>query len=180
MAATSQTFAVPFNELRRVSFEEAWEAHRSRVFHWALRYGAGDRAWAEDVTHDVFLKLWAHLPRLEEHDDVGGWLYTVTARVAVSRLRAHNGVLSVLKKWLQPQADAQADESLHARRASAAALKALDALPDRERVVLCMVALDGLSQREVSIHLRLSEGYVSKLLQRGREHLRALGCEVDP
>ena len=57
MAATSQTFAVPFPELQRVSFEEAWEAHRGRVFHWALRYGAGDRAWAEDVTHDVFLKL---------------------------------------------------------------------------------------------------------------------------
>ena len=180
MAATSQTFAVPFTELQRVSFEEAWEAHRGRVFHWALRYGAGDRAWAEDVTHDVFLKLWSHLPRLEQQDDVGGWLYTVTARIAVSRLRAHHGLLSVLKKWFQPSASDHPDEALHARRASAAALKALEALPDRERVVLCMVALDGLSQREVSMQLRLSEGYVSKLLQRSREHLRALGCEVDP
>jgi RNA polymerase sigma factor (sigma-70 family) len=180
MAATSQTFDVPYPELQRVSFEQAWEAHRGRVFHWALRYGAGDRAWAEDVTHDVFLKLWSHLPQLSEHDDVGGWLYSVTARVAVSRLRAHKGLLSVLRKWLQPQSGAEPDASLHARRSSAAALKALDALPDRERVVLCMVALDGLSQREVSVQLRLSEGYVSKLLHRGREHLRALGCEVDP
>ena len=179
MAATSQTFDVPFPELQRVSFEEAWDAHRGRVFHWALRYGAGDRAWAEDVTHDVFLKLWAHLPQLEDCGDVGGWLYTITARVAVSRLRAHNGLLSVVRKWLQPQADALPDASLDARRASAAALKALEALPDRERVVLCMVALDGLSQREVSVQLRLSEGYVSKLLQRSREHLRAMGCEVD-
>lgn len=179
MAATSQTFDVPYPELQRVSFEEAWEAHRARVFHWALRYGAGDRAWAEDVTHDVFLKLWAHLPRLQATEDVGGWLYTVTARLAVSRLRAHKGLLSVVRKWLQPQAGVAPDESLHAHRSSAAALKALDALPDRERVVLCMVALDGLSQREVSMQLKLSEGYVSKLLQRGRDHLRAMGCEVE-
>ena len=46
-ASTSQTFAVPLPDLRRVSFEEAWEAHRARVFHWALRYGAGDRGFAE-------------------------------------------------------------------------------------------------------------------------------------
>jgi RNA polymerase sigma factor (sigma-70 family) len=88
-------------------------------------------------------------------------------------------LLSLFKQWLRPPAGVELDESLHLRQRSHAALKALEQLPDRERVVLCMVALDGLSQREVSTQLRLSEGYVSKLLQRGRDHLRELGCEVD-
>ena len=44
---------------------------------------------------------------------------------------------------------------------------------------LAMVALDGLSQREVSTRLGLSEGYVSKLLQRSRAQLSALGWEVE-
>ena len=179
MTASSQTFDVPYPELQRVNFEEAWEAHRPRVFHWALRYGAGDRAWAEDVTHDVFLKLWGQLSALANSDDLGGWLYTVTARIAISRLRARTGLLTVVRKWLQPPAAALPDDELHARRISHAALQSLQKLPDRERVVLCMVALDGLSQREVSIRLKLSEGYVSKLLQRGREQLRGLGWEVE-
>jgi RNA polymerase sigma-70 factor (ECF subfamily) len=179
MTASSQTFDVPYPELQRVNFEEAWEAHRGRVFHWALRYGAGDRAWAEDVTHDVFLKLWRQLSQLANCDDLGGWLYTVTARMAVSRLRARNGLLTVVQKWLQPTPAADPDEALHRRRTAHAALGALDKLPDRERVVLCMVALDGLSQREVSLRLRLSESYVSKLLQRAREQLRVLGWEVE-
>ena len=83
-ASTSQTFDVPMPELQRVGFEEAWDAHRARVFHWALRYGAGDAAFAEDLTHDVFLKLWSRLPSLDAQDDLGGWLYTVTARLAVT------------------------------------------------------------------------------------------------
>lgn len=180
MTASSQTFDVPYPELQRLSFEEAWEAHRARVFHWALRFGAGDRAWAEDVTHDVFLKLWGQLAQLANCDDLGGWLYTVTARIAVSRLRSRNGWLRVVRRWLQPVGGAEPDEELHSRRVSHAALGALEQLPDRERVVLCMVALDALSQREVSLRLKLSEGYVSKLLQRGRERLRAAGWEVGP
>ena len=179
MTVSSQTFDVPYPELKRVSFEEAWEGHRARVFHWALRFGAGDRAWAEDVTHDVFLKLWGNLEQLANCDDLGGWLYTVTARLAVSRLRSRNGWLGIVRKWLQPVGAAEPDEALHARRTSQGALAALEQLPDRERVVLCMVALDGLSQREVSLRLKLSEGYVSKLIQRAREQLRAAGWEVD-
>lgn len=177
-ASTSQTFDVPLPELQRVGFEEAWDAHRGRVFHWALRYGAGDSAFAEDLTHDVFLKLWAHLPALDAQDDLGGWLYTVTARLAVSRLRSRRGFLAVLRNWLQPAAAPGPDDVLDARRSSAAALEALARLPEKQRVVLCMISLDGLSQREVALQLKLSEGYVSKLVHRGQEALRAMGCDL--
>lgn len=177
-ASTSQTFDVPYPELQRVSFEEAWEAHRARVFHWALRYGAGDAAFAEDLTHDVFMKLWSSLPALAAPEDLGGWLYTVTARLAVSRMRARRGLLSMVRRWLQPAGGPGPDDALDARRSTAAALKALQQLPEKQRVVLCMVALDGLSQREVAFQLKLTEGYVSKLVARGREQLKALGCDV--
>lgn len=174
---TSQTLAVPMPELQRVGFEDAWDAHRARVYHWALRYGAGDAAFAEDLTHDVFLKLWASLPGLESHEDLGGWLYTVTARLAISRLRSRRGLLAALAQWFQPATAAGPDEALEARRSSAAALAALGKLPERQRVVLCMISLDGLSQREVALQLKLSEGYVSKLVHRGQEALRAMGCD---
>ena len=39
-----------------------YEEHRDRVFSLCLRYGAGNVAWAEDATHDVFVRL---LERLE-------------------------------------------------------------------------------------------------------------------
>ena len=45
--------------------------------------------------------------------------------------------------------------------------KALARLPARERVVVGMCLIDGKSQREACEALRLSKGYVSKLLARG-------------
>ena len=179
MSGLTQTLDAAHPTVKRVSFEQAWEAHRGRVFHWALRYAAGDTSCAEDLTHDVFLKLWANLSRLEDTDDLGGWLYCVTARLAVSRFRSRHSLLRAVRKWLQPSEDPAPDEALDARRSSHRALVALELLPDRERVALCMVALDGLSQREVATRLGLSEGYVSKLLQRARARLNALGWEVE-
>ena len=37
--------------------ERLYDRHKEAVFRLALRYGRGDVAWAEDVTHDVFLDL---------------------------------------------------------------------------------------------------------------------------
>src|SRR6185436_19378494 len=89
MSVVSETpsIVVPAAELARVELADAFERHRHDVFHWAMRFGAGDRDWAEDLTHDVFLKLHGHLGTLEARTDLGGWLYTVTARLALTRRR---------------------------------------------------------------------------------------------
>ena len=47
----------------RPTLEECYATHRAFVFHRCLRYGAGDVAFAEEVTQDVFVKLLEHLPQ---------------------------------------------------------------------------------------------------------------------
>jgi RNA polymerase sigma factor for flagellar operon FliA len=60
---------------------------------------------------------------------------------------------------------------------AAAVMRAIDDLPARERVVLCMKAFDGKNQKEIAAVLELSEGYVSQLLSRARAKLSAEGWE---
>jgi RNA polymerase sigma-70 factor (ECF subfamily) len=179
VVSDTPSFAVPAAELAQVELADAFERHRQEVFHWALRFGAGNRAWAEDLTHDVFLKLHAHLGSLEARADLGGWLYTVTARLALTRRRDERGFLERLTTFFKPQRLAPLDEQVSARFAARSALEALGRLPDRERVALCMELLDGLKQRDIAKALKLSEGYVSKLLTRGRERLRIAGWELE-
>jgi RNA polymerase sigma-70 factor (ECF subfamily) len=159
------------------TFEAAYHAHRAMVYRLALRYGAGRTAWAEDVAHDVFVKLWQHLPALTDRSQLGGWLYRATARVAISRLRRERSLVTKLGRMLagveEPIAPALAERADAAR-----ALAMLHELPGRERVVLCMLVLDGKTQQEIAATLQLSKGYVSKLVERGWQRIRAAGWQV--
>lgn len=176
--ADTPSIAVPAHELQRVELESAFETHRHDVYRWALRFSGGNRAAAEDLTHDVFLRLWTHRGSVEVRTDLGGWLYTVTARLAMTRRRYELGWVSRLKQFFKPQQAPAVDEVVAARVATSAALRLLESLPEKERVVVCLELVDGLKQRDIARMLGMTEGYVSKLLKRGRERVRAAGWEV--
>ena len=163
------------------AFQAAYEARRSDVYRWSLRFSGGRSGFAEDLTHDVFVKLLEHLPRLDASQDLAPWLYRVTANLALSQLRRDRSAVARVGRFLLAEPDGQADgpdAGLELKEDAAAALAALRALPPKESVVLTMKVLDGKSQREICEALGMSEGYVSKLVTRGWEKLRAAGWEV--
>jgi RNA polymerase sigma factor (sigma-70 family) len=164
------------------TFDACFRAHRERVFHVARRLGGGDTAFAEDVTHDAFIKLLEHLPDLADTDDLGGWLYRVTVNTALSRLRRERSVFGRVMRALRAEEEPRAPSAeaiLGEHEEAAAAMRALAALPPKERVVLSMKVLDGMSQQEIARTLSMSEGYVSKLAARAWQRVRAAGWEVD-
>jgi RNA polymerase sigma factor (sigma-70 family) len=161
-------------------FEASYRTHREDIYRLCMRYGGGRPAWAEDVVHDVFMKLLEHLPELEDPEHVGGWLYRVAANLSVSRLRREQSWVGKLRVLLagDDERDRPADEVFEEHETAAAAMETLRTLPARERVVLCMKVLDGRSQKEIAEALELSEGYVSKLCARAWERVRGAGWDA--
>ena len=178
MEPISVSTELPVDELEAIAFDDVYRAERDRVYAWALRYGGGRGAWAEDVTHDVFLQLHRNLKQLELRD-IGAWLYRVTANRALSRLKHESSWVGKLERLLTFGPPAQPDEVLERKDDAAAAMRLLNTLPPKERMVLSMQVLDGHSQRDIGRMLGLSEGYVSKLLTRAWVKIRAAGWEVD-
>jgi RNA polymerase sigma factor (sigma-70 family) len=182
MVAASRRIAMTIARAHALTFKACYDAHWDRVFHLCLRYGGGNAAWAEDVAHDVFIKLLEHLPSLDTTADLGGWLYRVAANQALSRLRRDRSWMSRLGRMLRDReeaTDATPESLLQQHRLAAEAVAALGELPPRERVVLTMKLYDGLPQQEIARTLGMSKGYVSKLVARGLERLRAAGWGVD-
>jgi RNA polymerase sigma-70 factor (ECF subfamily) len=157
-------------------FDRCYRDHRLDVYRWALRYGAGRAAWAEDLTHDVFLRLHAHLGELDDTTALGPWLYRATANLALNRLRDEKSWVGRLATLLRPEHDERptAEATLSRRQAL---LKTLATLPAREHVVICMKVLDGKEQQEIAQTLGLSEGYVSKLVARAWAQIERSGWE---
>ena len=176
----SEGFYLPERVTEAATFEACYAVHRRRVYGWCLRLGGGDTSFAEDVTHDVFVKLLVRLPHLDAQDDLGGWLYRVAVNAALRRLRREQ---SFWKRFLASHDDASPQPSpaelVERSEDAAAALLALRELPARERIVLGLKLIDGKSQREIAELLSMSEGYVSKLCARAWVRLRAAGWEDD-
>jgi RNA polymerase sigma factor (sigma-70 family) len=165
-----------------VRFEELYQQYAAQVFAWARRYAHGRSAWAEDLTHDVFVRAWEHRDELRD-DDVKAWLFRVTQNRAFTVLRRESSLSQRLRQALdwgwRPESPATPEEALDQLQTTHAASAALHKLPGQERVVLCLKILDGLSQREIAELLSLSEGYVSKLVSRATARLAAQGWKVD-
>jgi RNA polymerase sigma factor (sigma-70 family) len=159
---------------------EQYRLHAQQVFRRCLVMGRGNTAWAEDVTHDVFIRLIEKAPELDQNETLLPWLLTVAYRLCADRLRRERGVWTRIQAALVATSAADAKEERTDDRDLAAKLEgSLEQLPPRERVVVAMKYLDGLRQTAIAEAVGCSEGYVSKLLRRALERLRQLGWELD-
>src|SRR5262245_50039115 len=164
--ASSVRPVVALPDAEPVSFEALYEAHRHSVFSWARRYCGGDASEAEDLTHEVFIKLLAALPQIDA-PRAASWLFRVTANLAISRGRARRAFMSRLNALFREGGRVSHPVAvLEARDQIAQVLDELRRLPARERVVVCMRVLDGMNQHDIADTLSLSQGYVCKLLAR--------------
>ncbi len=152
------------------------------VYRWALRYGGGSSAWAEDVTHDVFVGLLTRPPALAEHADLDGWFYRITANRCLNQLRRDRFLRSSPFRWMlgrersgPPTPEAQ----VCARSELSDAMAAVSTLPPKQRIAFLMHRLDGKQQHEIAGVLGHSKSYVCKLLQKAETALDAMGWRLD-
>jgi len=171
--------AGPDASARPASFDECYAAHRDQVYRLCLRYGGGRHGFAEDVTQETFIRLYQSFATLDKSEPIAAWLYAVASRLSISRLRRDRSFRTWLGRLVHGDRDAapSAAQLFERNEAVSAVMGAIDRLPARQRVALCMRAFDDKSQREIARILRVSEGYVSRLLSQARRTLAADGWE---
>jgi RNA polymerase sigma-70 factor, ECF subfamily len=159
-----------------------YERHKASVFAAALRYGCGDRAFAEDVLQDVFVSLLGAVDGLTDLDDLAPWFRRVTVNACINRQKRERLRRSRLAELLfgPTTVDFDPGQALDRSRAHDDALLLLRALPPKERVVFCLVHVDNEPQTEVCRVLGCSKGYASKLVARAEVRVRALGFRIEP
>ena len=166
------------------AFGVIFERHRDRVFR-ALRRGAPTATDAEDLTAVVFLELWR---RRGDARMVDGtllpWLLVTAGNVARNANRArrrYTGFLAALPRP-EPQPDFADDATgrLDAGAASAALQSSLDALPEVDRHLLVLTAIEGFSLTEASSALGIGYNAAKTRLSRARSKLRTAHPELSP
>lgn len=161
--------------------DRLYRTHRDDVHRIALRYGRGNRSFAEDVTQDVFLTLCRTIGRVDSTRDMAPWFYRVTTNRCLSKLRRDAvrnapGVRWIIGRSRPAPIDPEALTS--DRRTISAAFEVLQTLPPKQQVAFCAYHLDGKQLDEIGDIMGHSKGYVCKLVKRAEEAIRAAGWEV--
>lgn len=143
------------------------ERHLSAV-HGAAWYVLADRAEAEDVAQEAFLRLLPKAPDWRaDGASVRTWLRRVAVNLSIDRLRARRSVS--LELVAETPAEGDIDADVDRRRRVAAAL---NDLPERQRTAVVLVHYQGYSQREAAELLSISTDALESLLARGRRTLK--------
>ena len=133
-----------------------------------------NRADAEDVTQEAFVRLWRIAPEWKQDQaQVTTWLYRVVANLCTDRLRKMRmAALDEAPESADP--NPSAGRRLQEQTRVDALYRALVDLPDRQRQAVSMRHLDGLANPEIASEMQLSVEAVESLIARGKQKLKAL------
>lgn len=163
--------------------EAAYRNHSEYVFGVCLKFAGGDRAWALDRAHDVFIRLHENLATLSLDEDLRPWLRKVAVNECLLDLRRSERRRRLLGLFgLAPEARvADRPERAFALSQDVVALdRALATLPAKERMLLALMYFEGESLTDAAALIGVSKGQASKLHKRALEVLGKRDWEGEP
>ncbi len=125
-----------------------------------------EAARAEEVTQDIFLKMWQVLPDYDGRASLSTWLYTITRNTSLSALRAESYRKTLpIEDYESPAANWEAGPRQVEIR------QLLERLPEAQQQVITLFYLQERSVEDVAHMLDLPEGTVKSHLHRARRAL---------
>ena len=131
----------------------------------------GDRAAADDLVQDTLERAWSRLHQWRAGSDMRAWLFGIMHNLRVDQLRRPRlSTHSIDEDDFDVPTRATQTDELELRDIESA----LSHLPDEQREVLLLVALEETSYAEIASTLGIPIGTVMSRLSRGRERLRLI------
>lgn len=146
------------------------EEHLDAVFRYALRL-TKNHSQAEDLTQDTMLRAWRKMSALREPQAAKVWLLRIATNLWTDQLRRKKKQPLLL---IDPPPDRQPTitKKLIHQENIAAALAAMDELPERQRQVMHLITVEQLNQQETADVLGICPAAVKASLSMARKHLR--------
>lgn len=158
------------------AFEAVYEAYRPRLFGFLVRLSRR-RDVAEDLLEETWLRLVARTATLDADAPLAPWLFTVARNLYFSwrRSRAVDATRTTEfdASWPAPEAGASPFESAARVELERRVEAALARLPLRDREVLLLVGVEGLTPAEAAGVCGVPAVTLRARLHRARERLAA-------
>ena len=157
----------------RAAFQLLFETYKDKVFSIAVYSSGGDRAVADDVTQQIFLKLFTAIRQFRGDSEFTTWLYRLVVNACLDERRRRRRLLP----WGETVAmnnpgEKKPQEKQYARTEVAEAVQAaIGELKPKFRLPILLKYIEGLSYEEIATVMGCSKGTVASRLNRGHSQL---------
>jgi RNA polymerase sigma factor (sigma-70 family) len=151
------------------AFEQLYRGHVGRVHGAILRLVGMDRARAEELTQDAFVRAWQKLSSFRHESAFSTWLYRLGVNTALMDLRGKREEVNVENDELELAAGGDVPFCAGERGDLE---RAVSALPPRARAVLVLHDVEGWKHEEIAAELGMAVGSSKAQLHRARGLLR--------
>jgi RNA polymerase sigma-70 factor (ECF subfamily) len=131
-----------------------------------------NQADAEDVAQDAFTKAHREFHQLRDRDRFRAWLVRMTWRMALDHLRSQRRRMVRDMAAVGPAAGPTVEDSALEDERRTRVWRAVDALPQRFRIVIVLSAMEGHSVKDVASLIGVAEGTVKSRLFKARQLLQ--------
>jgi RNA polymerase sigma-70 factor, ECF subfamily len=160
--------------------------HRDRVFRLCRRFFRRPED-AEEAAQETFLKVYQALARYRESAPFDHWLLRIATNTCRDLLRHRRrrpeavlaDITDAPAEWLDAALRGASLEQVEAEHARALAARLLDTLPPKDRIVLVLMDLEGMTAAEVANVTGSTRGAVKVRAMRARRALGKLAERVE-
>lgn len=159
-------------EPENLDLEAVIEMYQSVLLRYASRVLNNSDA-AQDIVQEVFIRLHGNWNRIRKQGSpLKGWLYRTTHNVAVDYIRKESRLRLLHERQSKDPAN-QIDREAHAclNERETLVFEHINALKPKEREVLALRLLEGMSYRDIAGVLNRTEGYVGTLIHTASKKL---------
>ena len=154
----------------REAFRLLFEAYKDRVFSIAC-YSLGEESAADDVTQQIFVKLFTCIGQFRGESEFTTWLYRLVINSCLDERRRRRRFLPV-EEFTPMTVHTKAAETRYERREIAGSVRvAIGGLKPKMRLPILLKYIEGLSYEEIAAVLGCSKGTVASRLNRAHKAL---------
>lgn len=152
------------------AFKELFDKYYKSIKNY-LYYKSGDIEISEDITQEVFLKLWGNRTNIRE-ESVQAYLYTIASNLLKNHYKRNSISFSFINSQVNSPTSESPEYLMEMKEFDKKLQDTLALMPEKSRIAFLMNRIDGFVYEDIAKKLDISVKAVEKRMHKALSHLK--------